>query len=658
MRLGKILVLMLVMSVVGFSAQSWYENFQGYAYPTDAGMTTKFLVFNNSMLVGQSIVQSPLDSLTWHVTQTSQLTAGTVVIQLNESMVNTTTETGWTFEYLLKNGTSWKVAQNGEDDWYFYFDTNHSNANRLKNFTNSHGYLLKVNFSAVSQTATNTSVKVELSRCSNNMTFYTTITGTWSCPQVLSSATFNTMDDTGINVTGGFNVNWYQTWSLFKDIRVKLSQDTDGTVRFYLNPVTSADTLRFSYLDEAPLFNNGSLIMGFFSSVGYSGGGLDLYIDDMMYSNFTSEVSSNQVIPVSYPYFQSYNFTLVERSNNTLASWVALNQPFAYQFTFNTPVGITNAITEITCPVKLFGEYSIKKPQITFKARDGASNNACVITYEFSIYNYYTGYVPILCANLQPPFCLFTWNTKEENKSLASEPIIYELWSGGGDWSTAYKRMGMSDDKYFYTSVNLACSAPANLSMGVEYYDVNSCSSPQIGVPTLVGDKAVYVYNFTVGVNPDTNETCDVQLNSTCWNGSTGTPAEGAPYECDDPTLCGTPTCGDGYCASTESYATCPTDCPQTGAEGAGITDSFDQSQVGGIASALMTPAFIGIIICLALAMVGAVYGGQLIGAMGFIGGFVFMTWFGLFPLWVGLSIIVMASFATVYLVRDIFTGE
>jgi len=97
---------------------------------------------------------------------------------------------------------------------------------------------------------------------------------------------------------------------------------------------------------------------------------------------------------------------------------------------------------------------------------------------------------------------------------------------------------------------------------------------------------------------------------------------------------------------------------PPSAAEQAGLDDPFS-SEAGGygaMAAAFTSPAFIAFIALIAMGVMGAYWGGELVGAFGFMGGVFFFLWFGLFPLWLGILLIIANGFAVVYLIRDIFT--
>jgi hypothetical protein len=158
---------------------------------------------------------------------------------------------------------------------------------------------------------------------------------------------------------------------------------------------------------------------------------------------------------------------------------------------------------------------------------------------------------------------------------------------------------------------------------------------------TIAGSQ---IYNISVGINPDTNQECDISANASCYNGSThvkvdipagnGTPKD---YCLDYPQLC---------------YGT-----NETPAQRGGIDDVFSPEQGGGIVGMFSTPAFLGMFASL---VVGAGIGwvaGPLLGIGGFIGSIVIATGYGLFPIWIGFVIAVLTAFATAMLVKQGILG-
>jgi hypothetical protein len=412
-----------------------------------------------------------------------------------------------------------------------------------------------------------------------------------------------------------------------------------GLISLYAN-----NQLVVRVLETSGLYTDGGFIIG-----GNTGGiyGYGYPLIDNVRNEGVGGGGANFTV-IGYPSLSPNNVSISELVNGTMANWVALNQPFNQLFSFMTPVGQMSQYTELSCPVRLSYEYDYTSgyvddyPQVHVKATDPQSANRCVRRIEYSYYQpYYNGY---LC--IAPYMCLFSWGSKEANITIYDQPIGYVsaplTYIDEGTWRSSYKILDING-KMYYQTVEYVCTAPANLSFAIQYRDRNTCSYSE---PSNVN---VFEWNVTnIGICPSSGLECDLQTNYSCWsqcNGSTGSPA---------------PTCAGGNCTLPPNLPPYipPSTVPPTGAEEAGVTNPFDPSQSGSIWTALLSPAFIGLVICIILALMGAVYGGQLIGAMGFIGAFFFMTWWGLFPLWVGLGVIVLASFVTVYMIRDIFTGD
>ena len=665
MRLDKILLVSILLVSIGLSfTQTYSDDFQTYGTAQDPSFVQKYLTnftLNNPVYNPwiQSIVQSPSDSLTWKILYNTggQMVSTNFMTAYNYSIISTSKP--FTFSQVIRPDSQIIVEGNGNTmEWYFYlFENTSANYNAksiVEKLNTTKGYLLTIQF-PYSLSGTDP-IHVMLSRCATGLTAPNA--GQWDCPQVLgTTSSIIASNNTGMTSyysSGGLHGR--VQYNVINPMRMKVVVENDNTIRFFMNNGTYADVERFSFLDTAPLFNfTGGLIQGMdydaSHSNSYQSDDVKLYVDDLSYLNRSDYTGISRTQVVSYPSYNDTNpITLVDQGNSTIANWIALNQPFRIQFSFNTPSGFMNKITETTCPVRIWGElgYGVDPnartdniPQIYYSANTPNSDNKCVLYAEWSNSQPEVNYYPWTCYGYQQ--CALTWQTVQSTVQRTPIPIRFGSWTNGGAWSTVYKTLDISN-KLFYQGTPIVCSSPANITVLIEYQDKNMCSYPSY-TPDGLTYVTFNVTNTSIGTCPSDGTICDSQVNGTCWNacnisGSTGIPTAPPSFNCTDPVFC--------------TYH--PT-ANQTGAEGAGITDSFDQSQVGGIAKALMSPAFIGIIICMALALFGAVYGGQLIGAIGFIGAFFFLTWWGLFPLWVGLGVIMLASFATVYLVRDIFTS-
>ena len=619
MRLGRILILIfgLAMLVGIGQAYLFYDDFNSYTYTTDAGFMSNYT--NISFPYSH-------DAFIFYSGDTYFNLKDEGLYLLNESKIVASTAQTRTLGFMVK-----------KDSLFYYACGYPSPTLDFLIYTNgTAGYKMSYRPSGAT-----------LYRCIDNITkpISNYVEG---CSGVAIASSSNFTQE-NFDVSSGACMFPYVTYptvyTLLSDTPIAVSMDTSGYISLYWN-----NKLVMSVKDGYPFYTNGSLGFG---AITFYLSNTNIIMDNLYLDNatYTPVVASN-FYPVSYPEYIPYNFTLEEKMNGTLANWVGLNQVFALDFSFLTKAGYMNEYTETSCPVRLFGEWDAFQgrtdnyPEILVKATDANSANKCVRRLEYSqLQSYWNAPTGILGAVLcmSPEHCLITWQTKENNSINFTQPIT-DAWASSGAWRSAYKVID-TNNKWFYTSVNYLCSSPANLTFAIEYMDRYACNVPSTQINT-------FYYNLTnIGINPDTNESCDVQLNASCWNGSRGIPAP-TPLPCTG-AFCNPPpfdACGNGVCNTGENFTNCPADCPRI--------DPFNEGEVGSLTSALMSPAFIGIIICLALAMLGAVYGGQLIGAMGFIGAFFFMTWWGLFPLWVGMGVIVLASFVTVYMVRDIFTGE
>jgi len=585
MRLDRILIVTLLMVA---SSMAFFDDFQSYNSVTDASFTSNYSI-GIVPLNYISIASAPSDSLTVLYTSVDS----SMFISINDSKLNLSYP--FAFSATLRNGSTISSYYLGGEFsiWYFL-----NNTNSNSNISVLHGYRFRYIFR--NWYIPNDTVVLERFNPSSSVS--------------LASVQISALD---------FN----------RDNTFIVSMDNDKRAHFYINNIE-----KLNYYDSAEIYLSGGIgiLEHLTSQAGYD----FLYLDDLNSNATIGGVGANFSV-IGYPDYSPDNVTLVERVNYTLASWVALNQPFDQIFSFMTPAGIMSQYTEMSCPVRIAYEYDWTPtyledyPAVLVQASDSNSANKCVRRIEYSYYQpYYNGY---FC--LAPYMCVFSWQSKEQNITYYDQPIPYGGWVGEGGWRSAYKILDING-KMYYETVQYVCTAPANLTFAMTYKDRKGCAD---------GALHPYYWNLTnIGICPSTGEACDLQLNYSCW------------YQCNGSRNIPAPTCAGGNCTLPPNLPPYipPTTVPPTGAEEAGVTNPFDPSQSGSIWTALLSPAFIGLVICIILALMGAVYGGQLIGAMGFIGAFFFMTWWGLFPLWVGLGVIVLASFVTVYMIRDIFTGD
>jgi hypothetical protein len=596
------------------------DDFQSYTYVTDPAFTSNYFAYDFGTGTGTSLIETaPFDSLALRASRDSAYLAGGNYYLINSTRISASYP--FSYSLTLRNGSGGSGVNAGYNFISMMFFTNATTAGEV---TYAHAY--RINYDTVNG-------DIDYRRCPSNIVSVT-------CGVSLNSTTSNVSDVFG------------------KDTRFTVAMDGDRIMKFFID-----GNQMLSYYDSSNLYSNGSLIFGMQTGSGT----LLSYFDDLAVANLSSGAT---LTLVSYPDRIPNNLTYIEMGNNSIANWMALNLPFDIQFSFNTPAGEMNKVTEAICPVRLFGEerrwegnYLSPQPQVYAKATDANSVGKCVrrVEYSTTYANIYTPAIfgiPFTCYS--PQQCLITWSDAKSNVTVFDQPITAD-WTSSGAWEASYKIYD-TNGKMLYRTVDYVCSSPANLTIDVDYIDKNGCT----------GYSGITSKQYTIdniGISPCTNDTCDYQANASCWsscNGSSG--------------RAGTPTVGSGnhtlfcelnpsdgqcvgggtiFCELYPNDASCktPAYCVLHPTAQQCHDRGFDLDQLGNLGNALMTPAFIGIIICLTLALIGAIYGGQLIGALGFIGGFFFLTWWGLFPLWVGLGVIMLASFATVYLVRDIFTS-
>jgi hypothetical protein len=635
----------------------FFDNFQSYSSPQDTAFQQLYLRhildygYFSSNVTNETIIQAPFDSLVYKFASTASYFSHNItwVVQLNESRFNTTYP--FTFDYLLRNGSQWGVGTSGGNlEFYFYFFTNHSNVNRLNNYTTAHGYLLAVMFPYYGSPT----ITVTLSRCPTTLQVSST-TGRWSCPQTLSSSTFNDSDVTA-GVTKSYSCpSSGMCWTANADINLKLVVPNNGSVLFFWSK-TGSEIQRFSYTDPSPLFNNGSIIFGYWHNSGDGSGSFTPYIDDLEYLNYSDYIIENNFTVVGYPSLINHTVDTFDSATNKNANWLALNQWFKIQFTMRTPVGMLTPISDVICPSfipAVSPQYRIAPQQtlvngvvywtgLTSDLLIQPNTGACAVrkaevVFDPTLHGYGCYGLGCLETNIDNPYFSVS-NTTE---------IVLQAnsWCGSGLTGASCPNLfkALDGSSLVYVTSEIACTQPTNLTVGVQWMDDNGCA----GTPYSIQYEILHVNNIGINTLNGSVEPCDILYsNGSCYYPFNGTGNSSGIYI--TPNITNPPT-------TVYNSSSTPSG---SGAQGAGITNVFDPSQSGSIWTALLSPAFIGLVICIILALMGAVYGGQLIGAMGFIGAFFFMTWFGLFPLWVGLGVIVLASFVTVYMIRDIFTGD
>jgi hypothetical protein len=248
------------------------------------------------------------------------------------------------------------------------------------------------------------------------------------------------------------------------------------------------------------------------------------------------------------------------------------------------------------------------------------------------LYNY--GY---LCYS--PGSCLISWSAKEASKTTFIQTISSATtWTSSGQWKNLYKVLD-TNGKLAYISTDIVCSAPANITILVEYYDLRGCASVNPATNSSLWFK---LFNLSIGTDPATNTTCDYQLNASCWTGSEGTPSL-------PPFFNGTQIPG----LTNYTSGVVPQETP---ASQQGITDIFNSEQSGGIVNALLTPAFLAMFACLAVGAGVGYFAGPMIGVVGFIGSVVVLTGYGLFPLWMGMAILILCALGVAIFMRGVFT--
>lgn len=593
------LIFSIAMLLMLSTGMPFYDDLQGYDSVVNPTFTSNY-TYNATGF--SNIFQIASDSVRSVFLEFTEVPAadGVAVLNINTSKIKIVG--AFNAGFVIHSAS--KLALYSDNNIGFAFLTNQTSDNNK--LTATSGYIAKFYVTAVSGTST---INSELRRCTN-------INSLDTCGSLLASGT-TTLPNASMTSVAGFGYAYFNQSASFN-----VSKDTNNNIAVFLNGVQL-----LSYADN--IYSS-----GYISIINKQKTSQVLYLDNIsVIGDIYVSSPYGMMYPVSYPELLPNNYSLVDRVSGYTTDWISVNQPFGVQFSFYTPAGYMNPTTEISCPVDLWGEVN-SYPEITWKA-EAASVNRCVIEYEYTTLNVSVLAYPFFCSVLIPNWCVLTWEDKEYSKYITQVPITAS-WTASGAWNSGYKVLD-ENSKLLYVSTNLKCTLPANLTFAVQYFDNNSCTNSYF---------TTKLFNVSTGINPYNLTECDYDSGE-CYNGTAVDPAPAVPYFCSlYPT--------DPSCLNSTAP---PLISPDTGAGGAGVTDPFNIDQSGNIWQGLLSPAFIGVVICLILGLMGAIYGGQLIGAMGFIGAFFFMTWWGLFPLWVGLGVIALSSFVTVYMIKDIFVG-
>ena len=517
---------------------------------------------------------------------------------------------------------------------FFFINFNHSDTSDFYQLNQTAGYLVDFQFSDVDGGAGVAYVK--LFRCPYGFDY-----SAKSCNLLLASDTINAtfLSNMGITkgsyaqVNCGGKINDCTKYVFNNDVRFKVAMDSDHTIKVFANRNDLGyDTLWLSYFDESMLHQVGA--MGFGELDGYSTGieHNTLAWDDIMYynsSNYSESVAGGYQM-LSYPEFNATSkMNFYELSSDSKTNWIALNEYVYPQWTIATPVGTLNQITQTQCPIFDMSEATSPagwkySPRVPMFLSIQSNVVGCVARGVYATTGFSYTYNDIV------PSWIFGGMSVGDYKTLFNLTETERPVPVGG-WTelSIFVNGDNTTNKYALVGTALACSVPANLTLAFQMQDINSCDGG--------GTKTLYKYLYNVGINPATNQSCDIQLlNGSCYypnNGTTGDKglgSGGSPFEVQN---------------------------DYTPAQKRGIDDVFSPEQGGGIVGMFSTPAFLGMFASL---VVGAGIGwvaGPLLGIGGFIGSIVIATGYGLFPIWIGFVIAVLTAFATAILIKQGILG-
>jgi len=135
---------------------------------------------------------------------------------------------------------------------------------------------------------------------------------------------------------------------------------------------------------------------------------------------------------------------------------------------------------------------------------------------------------------------------------------------------------------------------------------------------------------------------------------------EQCPYGCDPTnTTCAgvpAPVCGNGICESGETHENCPQDCPTPGQVGGvqpiPVINATEWEELGfGWALPLLTPIFILTFIALMISGIIGLLTRPEYGGIAMLVFLVIYTLYGIYPPWIGWTIIIIAGFIVTYTV-------
>ena len=626
MRPDKIFIVLMLMLCTSFA---FYDDFNGYNSLNDANFIANWIVENNTG--GLSIATAPADSITFLSNQyIDQYT--TVKSAIYPNITSANISGNFIVSFILRS----QSMLVGHGVWLAFY-TNESN-------TNSHAYIAGI------KNPSGQTINTYIRRCANG------ILDGESCGLLLNGT------------TSSFSLINYH---LPEDYIITVSMQ-NYIISLYINGV-----LQVSYKDTSEIYTSGGFAIGTASispatnyyidnfntnatlTIGYMGTG---YLNPSAW-NILGWLNNIENLP---GYFYSPNHNINDGINcyieypdsNCVLACSLFIKPGCDRLSTNAGDIIRECGVQ-RCDYSLI-TYSLKGTPITYTVNSplGAGWDDFAVPGKYydgiNAYFYVLGQpfteairssihiLPLVRLQASAPGCSYVspqyWisilaHTTDVTQYIAPIPTT----ANNDYWSTFDWNHDNTGDFVVDNTFGFICQNPNNITAYYDFY--NTATNPG----TLLFTKNVtfpigYLVTFNgngIGSNftVDYNTPFDCIFNASICAGAGNPPI--VNQTCPDG-ICIVP---DGFCASNPSDPSC-------------------QNQVGGIANALMSPAFIAIVVCLTLGLIGAVYGGQLIGAFGFIGAFFFMTWYGLFPLWVGLGVIMLASFVTVYLVRDIFTGD
>jgi hypothetical protein len=406
---------------------------------------------------------------------------------------------------------------------------------------------------------------------------------------------------TKTNITASNDVIYYAAGKpVFNNsVSFNVTEDNNGNIKIYFNR-----TEILSYNDQ--IYSQGNISFYVYSlGVPYLA-----KIDNLSISG--SALSASNYSLASYPEFnKTKQINFVRSDTNMITSWEALNMYVYPQFTIETPAGYVNDNTQVTCPV-----FDLTQTQATW--------GCCYVKHKlFVFYKPSTNYctMKVQKDNYDQYIYTYWWLpgiSKIAIENYTATKIINIDTTGW--YPTTVAILNDSSGKYAFSGGSISCSQPTNLSIAVEFTDINACDGG--GLKDLFFTTA-----RQIGIYPGSSTPCDYQINNgTCFNGTTAATGIGAGEA--------------GIATAIVSQATAPN-------SGLPAMD---------MANLFLQPWVIAFCLVIGMGILASQAGGAIMGVAGLLGGFLIMIILGILPVWLAIVILIPVAFIAAKTVQGLFS--